>query len=94
MAEFRSLMNRAGIFDETPMPKGQLDSAAELGFRSRHDGKVPVAKFCTNDRWIVTPEECATIASKLQALGIRDAEVADFIAFNRACMDLGGYDVN
>jgi hypothetical protein len=34
---------------------------------STEPGRVPAFKFCTNDGWIVTPEECTIIANGLEA---------------------------
>lgn len=38
------------------------------GFRSASEKLVPVGKFCSNDGWVVTPEECEIIANGLDTV--------------------------
>jgi len=57
-----------GLTDEERRLADDLIAAATKvqTTRSRVAGKVPAFKFGSNDRWIVTPEECAIIATALE----------------------------
>jgi hypothetical protein len=77
---------------------------AELG----EDGHVGYWKFCSNDGWLVTPDECRIIADVLTSalerreplwddLDITEENARDlllpWIGFNRLAADHGGYRV-
>lgn len=70
-----------------------------LSRRSRKQGKVPAFKFCSNDGWHVTPEECLIVASGLYALLRTDAHVEErlfvdaFAVCNEWAARHGGYEV-
>lgn len=36
--------------------------------RSEDPGKVPGFKFCSNDGWVILPEECRALAERLKAM--------------------------
>jgi len=64
MQAMRVTMRDADVLDEDA-DIVEVDGGADLAARSPLPGKVPVYKFCSNDAWVVTPEECAAIAEAL-----------------------------
>jgi len=93
MGTARKLMEQADVitWDETPDSTdwSGLDDLEEGddGCQEAHDkvvgvlapsGRIPAEKFCSNDGWWVTSEECATNGPKLLAF-LADKEVVDIV---------------
>lgn len=101
MRACRDAMTEGGVLDhETPLPHhAEAWNEVQLATRSADPNKVPAFKFCSNDGWIVTPEECHLIARLVGWLDANPAPEVDlecarpFVEFNRVCTDLGGYVV-
>lgn len=126
MAAMRRVMDAAEVLSDEDPPtwptwpgedasseeQATADGEAEKVRRTRSpiEGRVPHYKFCSNDHWLVCPEECIAIAQALELwlaspenedptylknLGL-DApqDVKDFAAFNRLCSTRGGYRVD
>lgn len=79
MGMLRSVMSAANVLDWNAQHepwgsfkeddrKGQKQNARVRAFRSKDKNLVPGDKFCSNDGWIITPEECLLIANGLDRL--------------------------
>jgi hypothetical protein len=78
--------------------------------RSASPGLVPICKFCSNDGWLVTPDECSILARGLraaieslgselwagEAIGEEEARswILKFAAWNELAAAHGGYRVS
>lgn len=76
MHVLRELLYGLGVLEKASRPKwrpgltpGQSESI--LRFRSRFRGKVPYAKFASNDGWLVHAAECRLIAGAIERGGKR-----------------------
>ena len=78
-----------------------------LAQTSPDEGRVPYWKFCSNDGWIVTPDECRIIVEKLtrhlgpelwDGLEIEEVQAREaldeWIGFARLAADNGGFRVH
>jgi hypothetical protein len=96
---------------ETRMMRAYLAACDEVvRTPSRRPGRVPAFKFCSNDNWFVSPQECRSIAEGLerlveaarlrqgmqptQAEGIDWDGVRRWATYNRIAAEHGGYRVN
>lgn len=82
MARVREVLCVLGVLDEEfpfpelpesyPLTDEAEDYLRELDdLRAMHagNGKVPYYKFCSNDGWIVTPEECEALSKAILSAG-------------------------
>lgn len=83
MSYLRDQLDRLGLLWDGPSPEWpdvsgwdwdnltdeqEQQQRAHLAFRGDcPEGKVPVWKYCSNDGWVVTPQECLWIADTINA---------------------------
>ena len=90
MGQLRAAMKMAGVLDfEAEAPKNpaynedrneeededNFVSSMILDYRSENPALVPIQKFCSNDGWHVTPDECKLIADGLSKLLINNTSI-------------------
>ena len=89
-------MNTVGLLNYTPHTPWQQDMNEEevravLAQRAPVVTQVPAFKFCSNDGWLVTPEECSLIAQRLRTS--KDVLAQGFANYCAQCVTLGGFEV-
>jgi hypothetical protein len=113
MGVMREILHRTGVLDWKVAPAwddGLTRREVEriLAFRSPRRDRVPAAKLCTNDGWLLTPAECRLLAAALETRGAAavarlkmtraaragwTAAVADFARYCRGAARAGGFRV-